>query len=309
MKQIVWPEGKKFAFTVFDDPDAQILANGKEIYSFLADLGFRTTKGVWPVRGPRKPSDRGGTCSEPEYRAWAESLQSKGFEIGFHNATLHTSTREETAEGLAAFARYFGHYPHTMAQHFFCEENVHWGDQRLTGLYRLAYNVLTKGQNRNKFRGHVEGDPLFWGDMCRDRIKYVRNFVYADINTLKACPVMPYHDADRPYVRYWYASSEGANVRSFVDRIGEANQDRLEEEGGACIMYTHFGHGYHETGQLNPRFQELMTRLSKRNGWFVPVSTLLDYLLSLQPERDLSKANRKRLERRWLLHKVRFGTA
>ena len=26
--------------------------------------------------------------------------------------------------------------------------------------------------------------------------------------------------------------------------LTEAAQDRLEAEGGACIMYTHFGHGF-----------------------------------------------------------------
>jgi len=41
-------------------------------------------------------------------------------------------------------------------------------------------------------------------------------------------------------------------------------------------MYTHFGHGFVEDQRLNSRFADLMTRLSKRNGWFVPVSTLLD---------------------------------
>ena len=49
------------------------------------------------------------------------------------------------------------------------------------------------------FRGHVEGDPLFWGDLCRDRVRYVRNFTFADVNTLASCPLMPYHDPKRPW--------------------------------------------------------------------------------------------------------------
>ena len=62
---------------------------------------------------------------------------------------------------------------------------------------RLAhglYNLLTRFRNRGKYRGHVEGDPYFWGDLCRQKIKYYRNFTFRDINTLKACPFMPYHD-------------------------------------------------------------------------------------------------------------------
>ena len=53
-----------------------------------------------------------------------------------------------------------------------------------------------------------------------------------------------------------------------------------------------------------------MTRLARRNGWFVPVSELLDYLLAQRGGRSvLRAAERRELERRWLLHKVRFGNA
>lgn len=304
-----WPEGKRFAFTVFDDPDGQRLETGREIYALLHDLGFRTTKGVWPVRGPHEPSDSGGTCSEPDYRRWAQQLQAQGFEIGFHNATLHTSTREETIAALEAFREYFNTYPGSMANHFFCREGIYFGDARVSGMNRLFYNVLTRGTRRGFARGHRPGDPLFWGDICRQRIKYVRNFVFADMNTLNACPFMPYHDPDRPYVNYWYASSEGANAEAFVERISEANQDRLEEEGGACIMYTHFGHGYYDNGTVHRRFRELMERLSKRKGWFVPVATLLDYLLQTKQDAAISAEERNQLERRWIFHKMRFGTA
>src|ERR1039458_6768880 len=93
----LWPDGKSFAFTVFDDPDSQTLEAGREVYAFLASLGFRTTKGVWPIRGSGTPSDHGGTCAEPAYRAWVQDLQRKGFEIGLHNATLHTSDRQPGA--------------------------------------------------------------------------------------------------------------------------------------------------------------------------------------------------------------------
>ena len=308
-QRIDWPEGKKFVFTVFDDPDSQTLEGGREVYSFLADCGFRTTKGVWPMRGPREPSDHGGTCDEPEYRAWTQDLQGRGFEIGFHNATLHTSTREETITGLDRFREYFGSFPSAMANHYFCDENIYWGDARLSGLNRLAYNLLTRWNNHNRFYGHVPGHPYFWGDICKQRIKYVRNFAFADINTLTMCPNMPYHDPDRPYVNYWYAGSEGSHCGTFVDRIAEAEQERLEEEGGACIMYTHFGHGYWDGKTLNTRFRELMTRLSRRDGWFVPVTTLLDYLLERKQDATITAAERGQLERRWLTHKTRFGTA
>jgi hypothetical protein len=306
-----WPAGKSFAFTIFDDPDSQTLEAGREVYALLADLGFRTTKGVWPLRGAGTPSDHGGTCAEAPYRAWVQELPRRGFEIGFHNATLHTSAREQTQAGLDKFAEYFGAYPKVMAQHYYCHENIYWGDQRVSGFHRVIYNMLyrMRGVACPPSHGHIPGHPEFWGDLCRAHIRYMRNFAFAETNTLKACPFMPYHDPQRSYVNYWFASSEGAVLHSFLERLDDRHISRLEEEGGACIMYTHFGLGFWDGG-LDPRFRERMTRLARRNGWFVPVSELLDYLLGQRGgEARLTAAQRRQLERRWLLHKVRFGTA
>jgi hypothetical protein len=309
-----WPDGKAFAFTIFDDPDSQTLEGGRKIYAFLRDAGLHTTKGVWPVRGPGEPSDHGGTCAEPDYRAWSRQLQQEGFEIALHNATLHTSTREETIEALEHFREYFGDYPSSMANHYYSDEGIYWGDARVSGTARIVYNALTRWKNSGRYFGHVPGHPLFWGDLCRDRIRYVRNFAFADINTLSVCPMMPYHDPARPWVNQWFACSEGSNAQSFNQRLTEKGQDRLEEEGGACIMYTHFGHGYTDSGGgIDPRFRELITRLSRKNGWFVPVSKLLDYLGSGtspgKPRRVITSSEREILEWRWLMHKIRFGTA
>ena len=120
---------------------------------------------------------------------------------------------------------------------------------------------------------------------------------------------MPYHDAGRPDVNLWYGSTGGHNVKTFVQSLSEANQDRLEAEGGACIMYTHFAYQFFENGQLNPDFRRLMQRLSKKNGWFVPVGTLLDYIAKQRGPVQLNPGQRQLLERRWLIHKARYGTA
>jgi hypothetical protein len=83
---ITWPEGKRFAFTVFDDPDGQSMETTRLVYSFLADLGFRTTIGVWPLDIRRETNSGGETCANPEYRVFLQQLQTKAFEIGFHNS-------------------------------------------------------------------------------------------------------------------------------------------------------------------------------------------------------------------------------
>jgi hypothetical protein len=305
---LTWPDNKRFAFTVFDDTDSQTRANGEPVYRLMEDLGFRTTKSVWPSAPTGTPSDPGSTCADPDYRAWVQGLARRGFEIGFHGATSHTSSRAATMAGLDQFATYFGGYPRSMANHYFNDEGIYFGEARVSGAYRTVYNLLTR-YRRQHYLGHVESDPLFWGDICRERIQYVRNFAFADINTLAACPWMPYHDPDRPYVNRWFASTEGATISGFLERLAEANQDRLEAEGGCCIIYTHFGLGFCPDGSLNARFVELMQGLSRRKGWFVPVSTLLDYIESQRGAVVLTGSARRQLERRWLWHKVRFGTA
>lgn len=305
---IDWPDGKRFAFTVFDDTDDATVGNVRAVYAFLAGLGFRTTKSVWPLAGKGVPHAGGSTCADPQYLRWVQQLQRQSFEIGFHMATFHTSPRADTVQALDRFAEMFGAYPKSMAAHAGCEENLYWGPSRISGARRVLYNVLTRERNRRRFRGHVEGDPLFWADVCRERIRYVRNFDFGDINTLKQCSMMPYHDPERPFVNYWFASSDGHDAGAFVRCIAERNQDRLEREGGACIMYTHFARGFLRDGRLDSTFARLMERLSRKAGWFVTVSTLLDFLGSRQGHRAISNGERRGLEGRWLWYKMRVGT-
>ena len=301
-----WPDGKKFAFTIFDDTDHQTVENSAPVYEFLYELGFRTTKSVWPIKGPKEPLINGGTCDDPEYLAWAHLLQRRGFEIGMHNATYHTSLREETGRGVEAFNAHFGSYPKCLANHYDNEESIYWGNYRLTGERELIYNLLLRYKHNGLFQGHIEGGPLFWGDICKAKVQYVRNFVYGNMNTLKACQYMPYYDPMRPYVNAWFAASEGGNLDSYLSMLSERNQDRLELEGGACIMYTHFAKGFFRDSRLNPRFKELMIRLSRKNGWFVPTGVLLDYIVRERGIHEIAASERARLEWRWVLHKMRM---
>ncbi len=300
---IKWPDNKDFAFTIFDDTDWSTIENVSSVYSLLADFGIRSTKSVWPIAGKRPTKIHGSTCADQDYLQWVLHLKNLGFEIALHNATYSTSCREETIEGLDCFHELFGHDPHSFANHTQCEENIYWGKYRLSGFNEKLYTLLQRG--RHEGRGHVEGDPLFWGDLCKSRIKYVRNFVFSDINTLAACPFMPYFDPNRPLVNYWFASSEGPVLESFNHCLAEKNQDLLEKQGGACIMYTHFSKGFCHEGKVDKKFSELMERLSEKNGWFVPVYELLDYLLSLNGGHVITDRERSRLEHRWILDKIK----
>lgn len=304
-----WPDGKRFAFTVYDETDSASLENVRGVYALLTDLGFRTTKTIWPLRGNLSLGVRAGqTCEDDAYRDWLLGLQAKGFEIAWHGATWHSSTREQTIQGMDKFAAIFGRDPVCAANHTRQAESMYWADKRLTGINVLIYNLLTRLRNQGQHCGEVPGDRYFWGDVCHQRIKYFRNFVFRNINTLKACPLMPYHDPRRPLVQNWFAASDGADWRRFNACISERQQDQLEEEGGACIMYTHFAFGFTQQGRVEPRFHQLMERLARKGGWFVPVASLLDHLMAARGPCVISDSQRSRLERKWLLEKITVGT-
>lgn len=309
MTRIEWPDNKSFAFTIFDDTDLATLENIRPVYDLLDETGFRTTKSVWPLKGTSEPSAGGVTCEDETYFRWLYSIRKEGFEIGYHMATYHSSVREETIRGLDTFERLFGGPPLVMSNHSGCVENLYWGSRRLSGLNRLFYNLATRFRYNKRFQGHLENNPYFWGDLCRERIRYVRSFVFNDINSLAVCPFMPYHDPDRPFVNYWYASSEGPEINSFVNCLSEENQDQLEEEGGACIMYTHLACGFVDGDRLNQRFESLIRRLGRKNGWFVPVGQLLDFLRKRNGGHVINSRERNRLERTWLRHKFRVGSS
>ena len=76
------------------------------------------------------------------------------------------------------------------------------------------------------------------------------------------------------------------------------NLDRLEREGGVCLVYSHMGAGsFNRDGGPDPRFESRLKDLASRNGWFAPASEILDYLRA-QPgwRADLSFRETVRLE-------------
>ena len=303
-----WPDARRFAFTVFDDPDGQSLETSRLVYHLLRDLGFKTTIAIWTLPPSRETNSGGETCGNPEYLEHLLDMQRAGFEIGWHCATPHTSFREETAEAFRRFRTYFGHDPYSAANHY-NNEALYWGPSRVGGLRRTAYLAMKGFTRQGRYFGHVEGHPMFWGDLCQERIKYFRNFVFSDLNTLKRCPWMPYVDPLRPFAQQWFAGSEGAQGPSFMKAIAEQNQDQLEAEGGGSILYTHFGHGFVENGRLTPEFVRLMTRLANKGGWYVPVHTMLDYLAEQRGVYVMTDEVRTGIEWRWLGEKVFRGTS
>ena len=307
-KKINWPGGKQFAFTIFDDADNHVDNTVQDIYSLLHDLNIHTTKSIWPNKGEKEPICGGLTCEDSGYVEWIQALQRQGFEIGYHLATYHSSVRSDIITALNKFKKYTGHDPFSMANHALCKDTIYWGPARLSNpIYKLLYRLLNIHKDKG-FLGHDPKSEFFWGDYCRDRVKYVRNFTYRDINTLANCPFMPYHDTKKEFVNMWYASTEGPTVQPFNKVTHPSKIDTLEEEGGLCIMYTHFGNGFGEGGKINPTFIENMNYLSKKDCWFAPVHEVLDFLLEKNGYHSITTAERNMLEKKWLLERLTLGS-
>jgi hypothetical protein len=308
---VQWPDGKTFAFTVVDDTDRATLRRVAPVYALLDELGLRTTKTVWPLAFTAPARLGGDTLEDAPYRAWVLGLQERGFEIASHGATDHSSARADVGRALDRFRDVLGRDPRIHVNHYGQREGIYWGEARLDGVPRAIYRVAQRASRRaDRYLGHVEGSPYFWGDLCRERIDYVRNFVFRDIDTGARDPIMPYHDPRRPYVRYWFSSSEGPDVASFCELLSERSQDRLAERGGVCIVYTHFAQGFAEDGQPDRRFAALMRRLASLPGWFVPASTLLDFLRT-RPDWTPNGDPRvlARMQRGWLASKLLHGSS
>jgi hypothetical protein len=314
--EIRWPEGRRFAFTIVDDTDRATVANTSAVYDLLFELGLRTTKTVWPLR-PIGPRHIGGqTLEDADYRQWVRTLQQQGFEIALHGVSDGASTRERVVQGLDYFREVIGTDPTMHINHVGQAETLYSDggrfDQPVRVLYELARR-LRGGMPAS--HGHDPTSCYFWGDVCRERVTFVRNLVVSDINTLRSDPLMPYHDERRPYVPYWFSASSGSGIARFCRLISEGNQDRLVEEGGACIVYTHFGSRFDLVGpsggvggRMERRFTQLLRRLAELPGWFVPASTLLRHVGNERGWCSVDERRRRtlhRMERAWFLANLR----
>jgi hypothetical protein len=295
-----WPDGKQFAFSIIDDTDEATLATIKPIYELLSDLRLITTKTVWVYPTPAgDPWEKGETLENEAYKSFIQDLKNMGFEIALHGVRGTSSTRRVIAEGLQTYRQVIGEYPKVHVNHSRNLDNLHWGSERMPAWRKKLRLYRALG---SPGIGHVESGDYFWGDLSLEHIRYVRGRTFGDIDTLKCDPYMPYKEERFPYVNAWFSCSNGETAALFKDILREENQERLENEHGLCILYTHFGKpGFlDDEGRVETRVQELLESMSKKNGWFRPVSEVLDYLRkdehapSLTPYQSLKLSFRQR---------------
>lgn len=303
-----FPDGKRFAFTILDDTDDATFEIVRCVYDRLREYGFRTTKTVWPMDCPEGSQEyfAAETLQRPEYLAYVKQLVADGFELASHGATMESSDRERTLRGFAFLDEHFKTTLRLYANHGENRENLYWGAERFrTPPLRWLMRAVDRKQRSGHFSGHVEGSPYFWGDVCRTRFCYVRNFTFAGLDALAFNPEMPYSTASTPYVEHWFSTTDAPDPAAFLRRVTREAIDALEKAGGACIVSTHFGKkGYVADGSLHPGVDAMLRYIAAKPGWFVPASKILDHLRAQKPNREIGAFALARLELRFMIDQL-----
>ena len=113
---------------------------------------------------------------------------------------------------------------------------------------------------------------------------------------------MPYRIRKKDtYSNLWFSSSDGRNLTEMNQLLNPDNVDALEQEGGVSIVYTHFASGFVDAeGRLDTIFKRQMEYLAAKEGWFVPVTELLDHIAIDRPTDDPGYLYRFGLNWHWL---------
>lgn len=302
-RSLSFPGGRRFAFSILDDTDDSTLENVRPVYDRLRDYGFRTTKTVWPLDCPEGSRHyfAADTLQRSDYLSFVRELVRDGFELASHGATMESSTRERTLRSLEFLEREFGRRPRLYANHGENRENLYWGAERFRtpGLNAILKRIQRR-HPRGWFLGEVEDSPYFWGDEARSTFQYVRNFTFPELNVLAVNPEMPYRLASTPYVNNWFSTADAHDAQTFRRRVSRDALDRLEEDGGVCILSTHLGKGFTHNGRLERGVDDILRHLAAKPGWFVPVSVILDHLRDYNPQGYIGSLGLLRLELRFL---------
>ncbi len=308
ISSILYPEDKDFIFTIFDDTDVSTLEYIKPIYDYLADRDIKTTKSVWPLSNDGDSDYKGShTLEDQSYAQYVRGLCDQGFEIGYHGPTMVSSERKDIIRSLKKFVDIIGIPPRIYAPHSLNRENLYWGSARFSiPLFRILYQFISQ-EPKNYYQGHIESSSYFWGDLSLQYLDYVRGFTFRDINLLKIIYKLPYTNPLKPLVKFFFFTCDADNVEDFNSFVSLKNQERLERERGVCIISTHFGKGFIHNRQLHYKTKCLLDQISKRNGWFVPVSTVLDFLRNQQSDNIIKYYELIIFELKWLLHSVVRG--
>jgi hypothetical protein len=309
MDNIEFPGEKQFAFTIIDDTDEAYLENIKPIYDILFENKLKTTKTVWVYPSRNIDVSRGDSLKRKEYLDFVLDIHSKGYEIGLHNVGSGDFKRDEIIQGLNEFRSKLGFYPKIHVNHSYNKDNIYWGSKRFSFPFNYLVKILYK--NYSDFSGEEPLSDYFWGDYHKRYIQYTRSYEVNKINTYKKIPFMPYKEKKcDEYSNFWFGSTFAPNPWIFNKIVTKQNIDKLEKEGGICILFTHLGY-YMQKGIIDPGFIQMIEYIgNKKNGWFVPVSNILDLLnqrkIHKRKDEYIPKTVKKQIELHSLITRIKF---
>lgn len=289
MKVLIFPFPRKFAISFVDDTDDATTDKVKRAYAFIDEYGIKSTKTVWAFPAKRKSGDpeRGGRFSggvslcDSEYLSLIKEIQSRGHEIALHLASGGNNFREDTIAAYNLFKKEFGFFPTINIMHGRNADNLYYGREAFTN---PILKFLAGFYSADKSKGHLQGSPFFWGDICKSYTKYVRLFKTTHLNTLSVNPSMPYHDPRKPYVNKWFSSTDLSDAMMMKRNFTEAKLTKLKNDEGVCIGYIYFHHFVDDKLKIDPILEERFDLLRPHldQCWLTPVSSLLDRIAEIR---------------------------
>jgi hypothetical protein len=267
---------------ITDDPDQGSFDQFKTLYDLLLRLHLPTTRAMWVY----EPSEATGTpalpikffapvLTEKKCLDYCKMLHENGFEICLHGASSGNNTREGTKNALEYLENEIG--PSSV---YICHsknaENLYWDEKCVNARF---FSAMLRLYTKNKCFGEIEGSKFFWGDICKDKIRFIRLFRTRQVNTLAFNPSMPYHDANKPYVNYWFSATKG-----YLARLLEPYAiDCVCRENGASILYQYLHKYVNDKGEIDPLVKTALERIAADSRiFFRPVSVILERLKQFQ---------------------------
>ena len=187
------------------------------------------------------------------------------------------------------------------------------GKKRLIFPLDIIFELLTyinpRGVKSSIYQGEIESSEYFWGDIAYEKVDFIRNLTFDEINLFNITNKVVHKRKRTKFVKNWFISSEAPDCQSFINLFTDANIQKLEDQNGLCIVYTHFGNNFVEDGKLNEEFKTIVDKIASKNGWFVPASDILIYLDKKIGISNLSYYEEFLMCAKWLAWKMLRGTS
>ena len=306
--KLIYPNDAEFAFTILDDTDDTTVENGRPVYDLLKEAGMRTTKTVWALESNTEngePYLAGETLKSPEYLKWVHELSHDGFEIAFHNASMGSSYREDTIKALDFIEKEFGHAVRLHCNHGQNRENLYWGADRYSSyLLNKIIHALAGNHVSPRFEGHVPESSYYWSDVATERISYMRAFTFRQLNCSLITPSTPYIDPLKKQTPVLFNTADAPHAHAFNKLVNPKSLEKLRKQGGWAIVSTHLGKNFYKHNKINSDFANTIKHLARQPGWYVPASTLLDFIGMNLGIREIGSVERNMMEYPHVLERI-----